>query len=132
MTHSALARVAGNVHAPAEARRFVAAFVAEHHEPHAAGSTVRGDDVAMIVSELVTNAVRAGGQTVLVQVTIAMRRLRIEVTDDVAGWPKLRATHPDDPTGRGLPLVAALADGWGVAAVPGTGKQVWAEVRLDD
>ena len=57
--------------------------------------------------------------------------MRIEVTDDVAGWPRVRAASPDDPSGRGLQLVAALAEGWGVSRVRGGGKLVWATVRLD-
>lgn len=127
MARSSLVRVTGNVHAPAEARRFAATFLAENLT---APLTSPSHDLAMIVSELVTNSVRAGAETVAVQLTLSGNLLRIEVTDDVAGWPKVRTARADDATGRGLPLVDALADDWGVSRVPGTGKQVWATLRV--
>lgn len=127
MARSRLARVAGTVHAPAEARRFAGAFLASHH-PRAADGTEH--DAATVVSELVTNAVRAGAQSITIRLTVDDARLRIEVTDDVAGWPRMRKPRADDPTGRGLRLVAALADRWGVTRVQGTGKLVWATLRL--
>ena len=130
MAQSSLARLAGNVHAPAEARRFAVAFLADHVSAPARMSTGPVNDVTTVVSELVTNSVRAGAQTILVQLSLGGVRLRIEVTDDVAGWPRLRTPRPDDPTGRGLPLVAALTDGWGVSSIPGPGKLVWATVSL--
>lgn len=130
MAQSSLARLAGTLHAPAEARRFATAFLADHASGPARISAAQVNAVATVVSELVTNSVRAGAQTILVQLVLGRARLRIEVTDDVAGWPRLRTPRPDDPTGRGLTLVAALADGWGVSPIPGPGKLVWATVAL--
>lgn len=130
MAQNSLARLAGTVQAPAEARRFALAFLADHGS--GSGRIGAGPvlDVATVVSELVTNSVRAGAQTILVHLRLGAARLRIEVTDDVAGWPRMREPRPDDPTGRGLPLVAALSEGWGVSPVPGPGKLVWATVPL--
>src|SRR5689334_11081826 len=129
MAQRSLARLAGTVHAPAEARRFALAFLARESEPLCIGPG-SANDVATVVSELVTNSVRAGARTILVHLHLDPARLRIEVSDDVAGWPRLRTPHPDDPTGRGLPLVGALADGWGVSEIAGPGKLVWATVAL--
>ena len=60
------------------------------------------------------------------------RRLRIEVTDARAerlpGVP--RPVEGDAESGRGLLLVAALADRWGVTSGPFPAKTVWAEVEV--
>jgi anti-sigma regulatory factor (Ser/Thr protein kinase) len=131
MAHSTLAELAGDVHAPARARRLAAAFLADH-APRATGvPSGPADDVATVISELVTNSVRAGARTISVQLSVEGARMRIEVTDEVSGWPRVREASPDAPVGRGLRLVAALSEGWGVSRVRGGGKLVWATVRLD-
>jgi signal transduction histidine kinase len=131
MAHSTLAELAGDVHAPAQARRFAAAFIADHAPRATVVPNGPANDVATVISELVTNSVRAGARTISVQLSVEGARIRIEVTDDVAGWPRMRAAGPDDPGGRGLPLVAALVEGWGVSRVRSGGKLVWATLRLD-
>ena len=46
--------------------------------------------------------------------------------------PTPREASPDDESGRGLTLVAALADGWGAEPRPGgIGKSVWLELKAD-
>jgi anti-sigma regulatory factor (Ser/Thr protein kinase) len=131
MAHSRLAELAGDVHAPARARRLAAEFLADHAPRPARERSAGSDDVATVISELVTNSVRAGASTISVQLSVEGARMHIEVIDEVAGWPRVRAVSPDDPSGRGLQLVAALAESWGVSRVPGGGKLVWATVRLD-
>ena len=86
-------------------------------------------DVELIVSELVTNAVRAGSSTVLVCVGVQGGKVIVRVTDQASGWPEQRETHIDDAGGRGLPLVSALSAAWGVRLAD-TGKVVWAEVAV--
>ncbi|EFL33509.1 regulatory protein [Streptomyces viridochromogenes DSM 40736] len=57
--------------------------------------------------------------------------LRIEVTDTRAGdLPRHRPPTPDAESGRGLLLVEALADRWGVELGPVPRKTVWAELDL--
>jgi anti-sigma regulatory factor (Ser/Thr protein kinase) len=124
MARTSLAHFAGNVYAPADARRFAASRLPSDASP------TRLADVAMVVSELVTNAVRAGAETIQLALTLDGRRVRIEVTDDVAGWPAMRDAGEEDVTGRGLPLVAALAERWGVEPNDPTGKHVWATLPL--
>lgn len=124
MARNAAARFAGNVHAPAQARSFATATMGPH-------STARQlDDAAMIVSELVTNAVRAGAAVITVDVAIGNDEMRIGVTDDAGGWPTIRTAGEHDTSGRGLPLVAALAQRWGVDLTDPSGKLVWATLQI--
>jgi anti-sigma regulatory factor (Ser/Thr protein kinase) len=124
MVRSSVAQFDGTVSAPGEARRFATSTL----RPDASAAQL--GDIAMIVSELVTNAVRAGAQSIEVSITLDNGEVRIEVTDTVAGWPTLREASADDATGRGLPLVAAIAQSWGVDPNDPTGKHVWATLQL--
>ncbi|HYD11069.1 MAG TPA: response regulator [Acidimicrobiales bacterium] len=90
------------------------------------------DDVQLLVSELVTNAVVHAGSEVEIAVRLLADSVRIEVVDTASGAP-LRPSAPaaEDESGRGLLLVETLASAWGVEPLEG-GKAVWFEVpRLD-
>ena len=87
--------------------------------------------VGLIVSELATNAVRHAATAFTVTVDQTPRRVRIEVSDSGEGEPHMRSPRPTDPTGRGLRILDALADTWGVvSATPRTGKTVWFTVAV--
>ncbi|MFE9921106.1 ATP-binding protein [Streptomyces sp. NPDC005774] len=107
------------------ARRRVARLVAEWGQPDLAG------DVALVVSELMTNALLHGsvpGRLVRVRVTLDRNTLRVEVSDPRGErLPSPRPTgSTDDQYGRGLLLVDALSTRWGWE--PRTvGKTVYAE-----
>ncbi|WUH94132.1 ATP-binding protein [Streptomyces sp. NBC_00433] len=101
------------------------------------GLTEVADAVASIVSELVTNAVVHGraarGSRVSVGYHLDGERLRVEVRDWATGMPRTVRRAPGDDavheSGRGLRVVAGLADRWGV--IPRViGKSVWFEIRL--
>ncbi|WP_406184176.1 ATP-binding protein [Streptomyces sp. NBC_01006] len=83
---------------------------------------------AQIIAELATNAVTHGrvpGRDFKLALTITPDTLLIEVTDTRGDRiPEIR------DTGRGLVLVEALADRWGVREGPAPSKVVWAEVSL--
>lgn len=112
--------------APSAARdSFAAALVMAYRDPPGRAAA----DAALIVSELVTNAVRAGSATVSVTLEHIAGALAVQVRDDAAGWPEQRAAGVDDPGGRGLPLVSAISRRWGVRMARG-GKVVWAELPL--
>jgi anti-sigma regulatory factor (Ser/Thr protein kinase) len=107
--------------APASARRAVGGLSGRVSEG-------RLRDVLLLVSELVTNAVRhATGEQLRLVVTMDERALRVEVHDRGEGFA-LRAPAPDParPSGWGLFLVAELADRWGVDHAPRT--RVWFEM----
>lgn len=91
------------------------------------------DDVTGVVSELVSNAARharplpTGGIHVTWVVTSEL--IEVRVTDGGSPHqPRLCAVGPDDIAGRGLAIVAALADSWGVTS-DGLGHCVWALFR---
>ncbi|MEU7255554.1 ATP-binding protein [Streptomyces rimosus] len=97
------------------------------------------DEVAetavLILSELTANAcVHARvprGRHVRTRCLLFAGRLRIEVADASELMPEPRAAGPEDENGRGLALVAALADDWGTYPRPyGIGKVVWFELKL--
>ncbi|MFJ7204415.1 ATP-binding protein [Streptomyces sp. NPDC098789] len=93
----------------------------------------RGDaaDVAeLLTTELVTNALVHTDQGAEVFAGLTATRLRVEVRDYAARHPRPFVPTADDGThGRGLVLIQALADTWGVDSLGGsTGKVVWFEI----
>ena len=90
------------------------------------------DTVLLVASELATNALRYGGTgPYLVGVEEVARGVRVTVTDDGSGHPALLDPATTDLTGRGLRIVDAFSDSWGVSRFAGTsGKAVWSEVCL--
>ena len=82
----------------------------------------------LILSELVTNALRYGGGPIHVRV-LRDRNLICEVFDSSSTSPHLRYAAMTDEGGRGLFLVAQLAERWGTRYLP-AGKVIWAEQPL--
>ncbi|MFC8342879.1 SpoIIE family protein phosphatase [Streptomyces sp. NPDC057280] len=82
----------------------------------------------LILSELVTNAIRYGGEPIRVRM-LYDRTLICEVFDSSSTSPHLRYAAMTDEGGRGLFLVAQLAERWGTRYTPG-GKVIWAEQPL--
>jgi anti-sigma regulatory factor (Ser/Thr protein kinase) len=89
------------------------------------------DDVLLVLSELVTNAVLHAGQAQSAALVLCDDRVRVEVADRSRVAPSPSPYGLDAPTGRGLGLVQALSLEWGVAH-QAQGKLVWADVALDD
>jgi anti-sigma regulatory factor (Ser/Thr protein kinase) len=72
------------------------------------------DTVQLLVSELVTNAVLHTEDSIEVTATVTATRITVEVIDRNPTKPVVRDYGHDAATGRGLRLVDALADAWGV------------------
>ncbi|SED89509.1 Anti-sigma regulatory factor (Ser/Thr protein kinase) [Streptomyces sp. 2231.1] len=83
----------------------------------------------LLVSELITNAIRHGVGPPLIRLTLNGRLLRIAVSDDSDRWPRMRATENTEPGGFGMQLLERLAHRWGVTPRH-PGKTVWAELSL--
>ncbi len=85
------------------------------------------DTLALLVSEVATNALIHGAGQVRVRVLDHGSRLRVEVSDNSDAMPALRAFDRDAEGGRGLALLEALAAAWGADRRAG-GKTVWFEL----
>jgi anti-sigma regulatory factor (Ser/Thr protein kinase) len=118
----------GDVQAPGAARSFVRSGVRDVLTPAQLWVT---DDLALIVSELVTNSVRANAENVEVEVTVSGERVEVLVSDDAGGWPTARTAPADSLDGRGLDIVDHLADSWRTVR-RGAGKTVIATRQISD
>ncbi|MEU9962419.1 SpoIIE family protein phosphatase [Streptomyces sp. NPDC050982] len=85
------------------------------------------DSLELLVSEVVTNAVRYTSRPVTLRL-LRTDVLRCEVGDDVPQLPRLRQARATDEGGRGLYLVNKLARRWGATRLS-TGKVVWFELN---
>lgn len=115
--------LSNDLDAPATARR----FVTEHAE-HLPIELIR--DAELLVSEIVTNAIRHGQPIITLQLRLDPPGIGIAVHDhgDVDAMPRGDTPVPDvaEPGGRGLLIVRSVATEWGVVASdPPPGKTVW-------
>ncbi|MDQ1602045.1 MAG: hypothetical protein QOD68_3519 [Actinomycetota bacterium] len=101
------------------ARRYARAQCAGHTPPTLV------EDVELVVSELVTNAMRHGRGQITMHLEVAPDRVVVGVQDQGAGHPSPREPDATGVNGRGLALVAILATEWGVRLAPAGGKVVW-------
>ncbi|MBO8193828.1 SpoIIE family protein phosphatase [Streptomyces oryzae] len=88
------------------------------------------DAVELLVSEIVTNAVRYAERPITLRL-LRTDMLRCEVGDDVPQLPRLRQARATDEGGRGLYLVNRLARRWGATRLS-TGKVVWFELPIPE
>ncbi|HET6877435.1 MAG TPA: ATP-binding protein [Jatrophihabitans sp.] len=87
------------------------------------------DDVSLVVSELVTNCVRTEAHYFALDVDGHRARVTVATTDDAPGMPSPKKASPGDAHGRGLAIVDALADQWGVDRHSHC-KTVWADLAV--
>jgi anti-sigma regulatory factor (Ser/Thr protein kinase) len=93
------------------------------------------DDVLLLVTELVTNAVRHAevgpGQYLRVELRFSPRCARVEVVDPGTGFTRaLAPSRGDESGGWGLFLVDQIAHRWGVGRTA-SGTCVWFEIRSE-
>ncbi len=108
--------------APGRARRLA------RHELSRWGLEELTDSVELLISEVVTNAVRYTSRPVTIRL-LRTDVLRCEVTDDVPQLPRLRQARATDEGGRGLFLVNKVARRWGATRLS-AGKVVWFELGV--
>jgi anti-sigma regulatory factor (Ser/Thr protein kinase) len=96
-----------------------------------AGTSVEGrlDDGELALSELVTNALLHGRDPISLTLRVGPDRLRVEVCDGNPVSPSFSMLDRTAVTGRGLLLISAVSDSWGVDPAP-TGKVVWFELQV--
>ncbi|MGW7397272.1 ATP-binding protein [Streptomyces cyaneofuscatus] len=86
-------------------------------------------DVTVVVSELVTNAIEHGRGAVGFRLSLTGEGLLLEVVDGNPVHARLRSAAADDEHGRGLLLVSCLAADWGVSK---DGRTTWAFFPVGD
>lgn len=104
--------------APGTARSFV-----QGHLVEATCELGLVDDVVLVASELVTNAVRAGATDIDLTLEITPGAVELLVDDDAGGWPTPATPDEQAVGGRGLVIVERLSDSWEVRALASS-KQV--------
>ncbi|MFF0294711.1 SpoIIE family protein phosphatase [Kitasatospora sp. NPDC004615] len=92
------------------------------------GLTEQAFAAELVLSELITNAIRHASGPIRVRL-LRDRALICEVWDGSATSPHLRHATDTDEGGRGLFLVAQLAERWGTR-YPASGKVIWAELPI--
>ncbi|MFE3412241.1 SpoIIE family protein phosphatase [Streptomyces mirabilis] len=92
------------------------------------GLSELGFSTELVLSELITNAMRYGSEPIHVRL-IRDRTLICEVSDSSSTSPHLRYAATMDEGGRGLFLVSQMAERWGTRYTP-QGKVIWAEQAL--
>ena len=108
------------------ARRTIAAFLGPDEVPE----TIV-DDLLLLVSELVTNAVVHAGSPAVVRLDADVERIKVAVADrDGEAAPRIAKPDPLSSSGRGVLLVDRLAARWGVEPQC-QGKVVWFELPRD-
>jgi anti-sigma regulatory factor (Ser/Thr protein kinase) len=115
-----------DVRAPGEARNFVRTRWPELDEDVL-------DDVTLIVSELVSNAVQHGEPDIVLRMLVEPFSVDVSVLDHGSQVPPatIRVPAESATSGRGLSIVDRLASDWGVEPLDG-GKQVWARLRVSE
>lgn len=86
------------------------------------------DTVALLVSELATNALVHGDGDVGLHVIADAVRVRVEVSDASDSLPTERHAGALAEGGRGIGLLESLSDLWGVDRLSPSGKTVWFEL----
>ncbi|WP_432054707.1 ATP-binding protein [Streptomyces sp. bgisy022] len=119
-------RLSSTPHGAHRARRLGAARLRDWGLPE--------DPARQIIAELAVNAAthgRVAGRDFRLTLYVVGTTLRIEVTDTRGDrLPQPQPPSPEAESGRGLLLVDALADRWGVSEGRFPRKTVWAELRL--
>ncbi|MGK4579299.1 SpoIIE family protein phosphatase [Kitasatospora sp. HPMI-4] len=109
--------------AVSEARAFLTKVLTSWDCAHTA------DDARLLLSEILTNAVQHARGPLGLHLRRTGTELTVELSDQSPRLPQPRPAAADDESGRGLLLVDALADRWGVR--PGNqGKTTWFTLRL--
>jgi len=114
-------RLADSVSAPRVARCAI-------HDALTERSAEVREVVALLVDELVTNAIVHARGEIGLRVEDFPGWIRVEVSDTARFGPTVRSPSPGDEHGRGMMIVASLASSWGIVRTP-SGKGVW--FRLD-
>lgn len=82
-----------------------------------------------MVTELLTNSIRAGAERIDLQLCRNVADVEVRVIDNGHGWPVPRQPGHLETSGRGLQIVAALTERWGATSEAGR-TVVWAQIAV--
>jgi len=85
------------------------------------------DTATLLISELVTNAVRYGAEDITFSMSHRAGEIIIEVIDGSSEFPRVRQPTADGESGRGMFLVEAMADRWGTSE---DGTRTWCTIAV--
>lgn len=88
------------------------------------------DAIELMVSELATNCVEHARSDFELAIELSPRAIRVEARDEGPGRPTPRSPAPSEPSGRGLRIVEAMSDDWGVG-IGRDEKIVWFTIRAN-
>lgn len=95
------------------------------------GLDILADDMVLVASELVTNALQHASGPIVMVLQQRDETVLVEVADVSSALPVPRSESADDESGRGLALVEALSDDWGYRRRGNRrGKWVWCSWSL--
>jgi anti-sigma regulatory factor (Ser/Thr protein kinase) len=117
-------RLPAEVESVPRARHFVCSLLIDHRFSNLV------EDVALVVSELATNAVRHANTPFTVALEQVGRSVLLTVSDGSPALPVRRAKDLFGAGGRGLTIVDLVSRDWGVTRRPGEGKSVWVSFAL--
>nr|WP_223146328.1 ATP-binding protein [Streptomyces apricus] len=120
----------GDSYCIAEARHLAAGFLTEAQAEHGLPVTARAMDLTqLVVSELVTNAMKYAPGPVLLDLRIVGGTLEVSVWDSDPVLPIARAADPGRVGQHGLEIVMAVCEGFEVQREP-VGKHITARIAL--
>jgi CheY-like chemotaxis protein len=120
-------RIVNDAGTPQSVRHWAAAFLEHWNVPvDDAHATI------LIIDELIANAITHTTGPTHILICRSGTTIRVEVQDPSERQPRLRATSDDDVGGRGLQIVANLANSWGSDPHDEGGKTVWFEIDFGD
>ncbi|MFZ3558857.1 ATP-binding protein [Streptomyces sp. BH055] len=106
-----------------QARKLTSVFLARAHRRRAPVTVACADDAALVVAELVANAVRHGHGSCLLRLAVSPTHVTVEVHDGNPDGPRVRQAGGGDEHGRGIAIVRALSESLEVIPAPcGGGK----------
>jgi len=117
----AACRLAPDITSISAARRYARSIIGSE-------SVADFDVVALLITEVVTNAIVHARTPIVMTVQVTGGTIRVEVHDEDSALPVVHRAEPHQPGGRGMAIVEGLADAWGVDAAPPNGKTVWFEM----
>lgn len=113
-----------------KARALVAAALARWGVVDADPARAALDDVLLVVTELIANAIKSSSSVVGLTLTAHRDHLEVAVTDSDPRPARFVRPTPDDIGGRGVAIVKALSFSWGQEPYDGRTKRVWSRVAV--